>query len=48
MTILELGEPKSSKSPNKAASATKLAVVSKDAFRKGEVLLERPVRLNGL
>jgi hypothetical protein len=37
-----------SKSPRRAASATKLAVVSKEALRKGEELFERPVRLKGL
>lgn len=47
-TILAEGVPKSSKSPKRAASATKFAVVSKEALRKGEVLLERPVRLKGL
>ena len=37
-----------SKSPNRAASVMKAPVVSYDAFKKGDVLLDRPVRLNGL
>ena len=47
-TILAEGPTMLSKSPRRAASATKLAVVSKEALRKGEELFERPVRLKGL
>lgn len=37
-----------SKSPCRAASAMKAEVVSYDAFVRGDALLPRPVRLNGL
>jgi hypothetical protein len=47
-TILDDGEPKSSKSPCRAASAINPDVVSKEALRKVDVLLAKPVRLNGL
>jgi hypothetical protein len=47
-TILPDGEVKSSKSPYRAASDINEAVVSKDAFSNGELLVEIPLRLNGL
>lgn len=47
-TILADGDFKSSKSPCNVASEMKLAVVSKDALRRGELLVEIPFRLNGL
>jgi hypothetical protein len=48
MTRLPDGVDKSSKSPYNVASERKAAVVSYDAFKRGEGLLERPLRLNGL
>jgi hypothetical protein len=47
-TMLAEGVPRSSKSPNRAASATNAEVVSNDALRNGDELFDRPVLLNGL
>lgn len=47
-TILPEGDFKSSKSPCNVASEMKDAVVSNDALRSGELLVEMPFRLNGL
>jgi hypothetical protein len=47
-TIFPDGEVKSSKSPYRAASFKKAAVVSYDALSRGEELVEIPLRLNGL
>jgi hypothetical protein len=46
--MLAEGVPRSSKSPNRAASATNAEVVSNDALRNGDELFDRPVLLNGL
>jgi hypothetical protein len=48
ITTLALGLVKSSKSPKRVASDKKPAVVSKDAFRKGDGEFAMPVRLKGL
>ena len=47
-TMLPEGEVKLSKSPYNAASEMNEAVVSKDALRRGELLVEMPLRLKGL
>lgn len=47
-TIFPEGDVRSSKSPCKVASERNAAVVSNDAFRRGEELVAIPERLNGL
>jgi hypothetical protein len=47
-TMLPEGEVRSSKSPCNAASDMNDAVVSKEALRSGELLVDIPLRLKGL
>ena len=47
-TMLPDGDVRLSKSPCRVASVMNATVVSKDALRRGELLLAIPLRLKGL